>query len=109
MERLVKPTIKSMLKIHNIYIIQKNDGISEELSPNFYSGKSIQNERVRCESIIGNLYLLEIVDENDSPTGEWIKLTHEDYDRDYDLVESVTAKRMLEKLSKEFKPQDVKF
>ncbi len=54
MERLIKPTIKSLLKIHNIYVIQNKT---------IFDRPTYKPSRVRCDSITANIYLLEIVDE----------------------------------------------
>ncbi len=91
--RLEKPSLNGKPTLHYVYIIKKHGG---------------EPERIRCVSIVGEILLLEIVDEKDSPTGDWIQLTHEDYVNNYTMVKAVTSEIELLRLSIEMAPFSIR-
>ena len=90
MPHLQQPFFANPLQRHYVYIIKKK-------------GDNEQPFRVRCTSVEGQLYMLNIINNDDSPTDNWIQLNHEDYHNDFELVEGVTTKEELRKLQEELR------
>ncbi len=95
MTRLTQPHIKGELTLHSIYVLKHN-----------LTGRLF---RVRVTQVQSCIYNLNIIDGKDSPTEDWIQLSHEVYHTDYELHEAVSAKRSLDELSETFKPTSVSY
>jgi len=102
--RLQKPCLIGLLTLHYIYVISPSKKV-RDISP--YNIKEIW--RVRVDQIQQGIYLLNEVDEKGSPTDSWIQMTHEDLINKWIIIEAITAREELIKLSISMPPHDIKF